>query len=187
MKALYILLVSILLITSTQAQEIYQIEKSESSILIKGTSSLHDWESVAEEFDGAASFLFEEGKLTNIEALSFSVLTESIKSGKRIMDNKTKDALDAKKNPSIIFSFLSIDEVTEDSITVTGSLKLAGVTKEISLTSAYMVSPNSNITVSGVETINMQDYGVNPPTAMMGTLKTGGIVDVEFKITFSKK
>jgi hypothetical protein len=33
----------------------------------------------------------------------------------------------------------------------------------------------------------MQDYGVNPPTPMMGTLKTGGIVDVEFKITFSKK
>ncbi len=187
MKALQILIISLLLFSFTQAQEIYQIEKSESSILIKGTSSLHDWESVAEEFDGAASFLFEEGTLTNIEALSFSVITESIKSGKRIMDNKTKDALDSKKNPSIIFSFLTIDEVTEDSITVTGNLNLAGVTKEISLTGAYLVNPNSNITVSGVETINMEDYGVKPPTAMMGTLKTGGVVDVEFNITFSKK
>ena len=108
MKALYILLVSILLITPTKAQEIYQVLKGESSILIKGTSSLHDWESNAEEFEGSASFKMEEGALTSIEALSFSVITESIKSGKRIMDNKTKDALDAKKHPRISFIFKSL-------------------------------------------------------------------------------
>lgn len=186
MKTLYILLVSIFIITSTQAQETYQLLKSESSILIKGTSSVHDWESTAEEFDGAASFVFEEGALTSLEALSFSVVTESIKSGKRIMDNKTKDALEAKKHPAISYSFLSVEDLTEDSVTVSGTLNLAGVAKEISLTGEYQLGENNTITISGKETIDMEEYGIKPPTAMMGTLKTGKEVDVEFNITFSK-
>lgn len=186
MKVLYILLVSILIISPAKAQEIYQVLKSESSISIKGTSSVHDWESTVEELEGSAAFSMEDGALTSIEALSFSVVTESIKSGKRIMDNKTKDALEAKKYPSIIFTFESLSEVVGDSVTVSGSLNLAGATQEISLTGAYQVGDNGNITITGVETIDMEDYGVKPPTAMMGTLKTGKEVDVEFNITFSK-
>lgn len=186
MKTLYILLVSILLITTSKAQEIYQVVSSESSILIKGTSSLHEWESNAEQFEGSASFITENGALTNIEALSFSVVTESIKSGKRIMDNKIKDALDAKKHALITFSFSKIEEVSGDSITVSGNLSLAGISKEISLTGAYQVEANGNITISGMEPIDMEDYGIKPPTAMMGTLKTGKDVEVEFQITFSK-
>ncbi|GAB5408576.1 MAG: hypothetical protein BalsKO_09410 [Balneolaceae bacterium] len=185
MKALYILLVSILLIAPSYAQEIYKVLQNESSITIKGTSSVHDWESTVEVFKGSASFITEDGALISIDALNFSVVTESIKSGKRIMDNKTKGALEAKKHPKILFKFESIEEVVGDSLTINGSLTLAGVSNEISLTGSYQVGTNGVISVSGVQNINMEDYGIKPPTAMMGTLKTGKEVDIEFNVTFS--
>lgn len=186
MKVLYILIVSFLLIIPTQAQDIYQVSQSESSVTIKGTSSVHDWESTAEQFEGSAAFTTEDGVLIGIETLNFSVATESIKSGKRIMDNKTKNALKAKKHPAIMFNFQSLEQVIGDSLTVNGSLTIAGVTKEIILTSAYQVGENGIISVSGIENINMEDYGIKPPSAMMGTLKTGKEVEIEFTITFSR-
>lgn len=186
MKAFFLICISFLLATSISAQEIYKVVVDESSMIIKGTSSIHEWESDVEEFDGAVAFNFTDGVLDNISQLELSVVTTSIKSGKRIMDGKIKDALEAKKFPTIDFTFTSMEELTGDSVSVTGNLTLVGVTKEISLTAAYQVGENGNITITGSEGIDMSEYGVAPPTAMMGTLKTGKDVDIEYLITLSK-
>ncbi|MBO6524697.1 MAG: YceI family protein [Balneolaceae bacterium] len=186
MKVLYVFLVFILTITSATAQESYSVNNETSTILIKGTSSVHDWESNAEEFTGSAIFTITEGDLQSIENLAFSVNAQSIKSGKRIMDNKTKDALDAKKNPQITFEFLSLEEIKNDTVKVNGNLTMAGVTKEIMLTGAFQIEDDGSILVSGNQPIDMENYSIQPPTAMMGALKTGKDVDVEYRINFLK-
>lgn len=184
MKVLRFFLVLFLPTSFAFAQQSYQVSTEESSLIIKGTSSLHDWESKVEEFSGSALFLVDGTSIELIEELSFSAVTESIKSGKRVMDKKTRGALDAKNHPQIEFAFSSIVEGTEDSLKVTGTLTLAGVTNEITVNGAYQLDEDGSIIISGLVPINMEDYGVKPPTAMMGTLKTGKDVQVEYQIRF---
>ncbi|MFV1884434.1 MAG: YceI family protein [Balneola sp.] len=186
MKVLYIFLVSFILISSAVAQQSYSISTNESSVVVKGTSSAHDWESNAEDFTGSAIFTITDGVMESLEALSFSIKAESIKSGKRIMDNKTKDALDAKDHPQITFEFISLEGIDNDTVWVKGNLSLAGVTNEVMLTGVYELGENGSVWVSGSQPVDMEGYNIKPPTAMMGALKTGKDVNVEYRIKFSQ-
>lgn len=186
MKSLSTILLIVLINLPVFSQSTYTLNEENSKIVVLGTSSVHDWESNAEKFTGEASVAVTDGLITSIESLTVTVKADQVKSGKRVMDNKTKDALDAKNNPDIVFSLTGIQEVTDDSLTVTGTLTLAGVTKNIEMEAAYTLNSDGSFTVNGIESIDMEVYGIKPPTAMMGALKTGKDVDVKFDVTFTK-
>ena len=100
------------------------------------------------------------------------------------MDRKTRGALKEGDYPNIFFSYNEVIEQTPDSITIAGNLDLAGTSQPIEVTASYFVLEDGSLNVVGIQEINMRDYGINPPTAMMGTLKTGEIVNVEFDLIF---
>ncbi len=184
MKVLRFILILIFPFPFAFAQETYTVVPGESSLIIKGTSSLHDWESRVEDFSGSGVFFMSGSMIERVEGLIFSAVTESIKSGKKVMDRKTRGALDAKNYPQIEFAFSSIEKTGEDTLQVAGTLSLAGVTNEITVSGAYQVEEDGSIIISGLVPINMEDYGVKPPTAMVGTLKTGKDVEVEYQMRF---
>ncbi len=186
MKFLALILTSILLITPAMAQTNYSLDKANSTMMVTGTSSVHDWESDVESFSGTATITSAENVIESIDLLKVDVVAESVKSGKRIMDNKTKDALDVENNPTITFAFTDVEEVTANSVTVAGKLTLAGVTKDITLTGEYAYNTDGSLWITGSQPVVMSDYGIKPPTAMMGALKTGDEVNVEFNIRFSQ-
>jgi hypothetical protein len=57
------------------------------------------------------------------------------------------------------------------------------VTKRIQLTFAGTHTGNK-ITIKGSKELNMNDFKIKPPTAMMGTLKTGEQITVSFQLNF---
>ncbi|MFN1836137.1 YceI family protein [Balneola sp. MJW-20] len=172
------------LISSPLIAQTYTIAQPESEVTISGTSTLHDWESVAEEFTGEATFTMEDGSLTGIQSLVFTVVVDQIKSGKGMMDKKTKGALKEKKNPEITFNLSEVSEMSADSIMANGELTIAGVTKTVQIKAAYMVNDDGSVTFNGTQPINMTDYEVDPPTAMLGSIKTGEDVQVHFAAKF---
>ncbi len=187
MKFLSIILWGLLLSFSASAQNGYALLLDSSSVVIKGTSSLHDWESNAEVIQGTSTLTIDEtGALTTISELVFNVEVESIKSGKSIMDGKTYGALKAKKHPQILFSLTEVSEITADSIFATGELTIAGKTKTVELAATYLVGEDGSLKVIGSEKILMTDYGMKPPKAMLGTLKTGDEVEVVYNVTYQK-
>jgi polyisoprenoid-binding protein YceI len=107
----------------------------------------------------------------------------SIESGKNLMNSKTYEALKAKDHPNITFQFKEMLALSETEIKVLGSLSIAGVTKEIELLANYILN-DQEITISGLYPLNMRDFGIDPPTAMMGSIKTGELVDLSYDITF---
>lgn len=186
MKNAYLIFISLLLISPVLAQPTHSLSGDSNILIIKGTSSVHDWESTAEKIYGEAILILNEGKLEGIKILSFSVETKSIQSGKRIMDSKTKDALKEKEHSLISFNLTEVVEITTDSITVFGTLSLAGMNQKITLNAAYKIEEGGNLKVTGVKPIDMEEFGVNPPSAMLGALKTGKDVEVDYSITFQK-
>jgi polyisoprenoid-binding protein YceI len=161
--------------------------KSESSVSIKGTSSLHDWEEKVLQFDCDVQVQTQGDKLIKIDVGKFKCNVKSIESGNSIMNSKTHDALKAETYPELKFVLKTVDKLSIEngkySCVVIGDINIAGVTKSISfpITGAFV---NNTFKVKGSTLINMPDFGVVPPTALMGTLKTGKEITIHFSLSF---
>lgn len=180
MKYISLLIVSFFIYTSAVAQATFTVSQDESSITVKGTP--HSWESNANEFEGEGSFILTEGAFEGIESLTITVQADEIDGGKRKMNSLTREALEVKDHPLITFSLNSLNEVTEDSVTVSGTLTMAGETRDIQLKAAYTINADGSLTVSGTQPIDMETYDVEPPRFMF--MKVGKDVDVDYNVKF---
>ena len=171
----------------SQAQT-FELKSDVSTLKVEGTSNLHDWQIVAEKQKGKLLVEGADGKLTKIKELEFSVTAESLKSGKSAMDKNTYKALKTDKNKQITFKLTkvnSIDCATANSCkaSVTGNLTIAGRTKPIDMLFEMKIY-GTKILLIGSKTLKMTDFGVDPPTALFGTITTGDEITIKFESSF---
>ncbi len=83
-------------------------------------------------------------------------------------------------------TFVTID-TSEYSIVARGYLAIAGVTKPAILHCTARVNWDGSISVGGTTTLNMTDFGITPPTFMLGAMKTGTVVTINFALMFVRK
>ncbi len=180
-----ILAISFPLLSSGQAKA--KLILPESKVSVRGTSSMHDWEVAVEKYE--VEFLLkhtDNGKISisNIRA-AFS--GASVTSDNSIMTGKARDALKVKEHPEIVFISDRAENVVRNegkiSGTLIGKLSLGGVSKSIDIVFTGNIKGDS-IHISGSEEVNMADYGIKPPTALLGTLKTGEKVTIELQLRF---
>lgn len=159
---------------------------SNMSLSIKGTSSLHDWEMKSSKGKCEVEFVIgANDKITAINSLKFDLDPTSIKSEYTMMDNNTYKALKTKSYKSISFVLASGTVTQTDAVSyvvkVLGNLTIAGKTQKIDLAAtAKYNSADKSFTVNGSKKLKMTDYGVDPPTAMLGTIKTGNDITISF-------
>lgn len=185
-----LMLLSLFLIAglqTTAAQE-KKVSLSESSLTVFGTSNVHDWDVKANEIQSSGVFVMEEGALKDIERLTLTIPTEGLKSGKSGMDKNTYKALNSDKHKNIVYRLTKVNKVTASGtnkykVETSGSLAINGVTKTVSLTFDTTVNGNA-VTLKGKTTFPMTQYDVKPPTALMGTIKTGDEVTIDFDVTY---
>lgn len=164
--------------------------QANSDIKIEGTSNIHDWEMEATSKAGGLAIETENGKLSAIKNLQVSIPAESLRSGKSGMDKNAYKALNTDKHKNIEFKLKEVKKIEETGnntykITTTGNLIINGTSKEIPLVLTAKMN-GSNIELTGEHKLNMTQYKVDPPTALMGTVKTGEEITVKFKTNFSK-
>ena len=168
----------------------YNLNNKSSNLVVEGTSNIHDWTLDAESTSGTISVEMDEAKLEEINALRFTVEAEALKSGKSGMDKNTYKALNTDKHKKITYQLKSVKDISQTStgnykIKTTGSLEIAGVKKDIALNFNLATSPGK-IILTGEHNLKMTDYGVEPPTAMFGTISTGDNVKIKFETHFIK-
>ena len=184
------ILIAVLLLSFGVNAQSYKLNNEASDLKIDGTSNIHDWTINAENTSGVLTAEFDEGKLEEIEKLQFTVVSESLMSGKSGMDKNTYKALDTDKYKEITYNLKkvnTIEKISGDTYKVksTGSLQIAGTKKNINL-NFDLKSKNDQIILIGEHKLNMTDYGVEAPTAMFGTIKTGEEVVIKFETQFNK-
>ena len=187
-KKWFLLLMIVAPIYNVFAQE-SKVVLAESKLKVLGTSNLHDWEIDAKAMSGKSTMTIEAGNLKAIKNLDFAVEVEQLKSGKNGMDNNTFKALNSKTYKSINYKLVSVTKITETSdgnftVETQGDLIISGVSKRINQTFTVKIIGKKAI-FSGKTKIDMTVYGVKPPTALMGTIKTGKDVTVDFKVTYN--
>jgi len=186
--AIFLLLVTP---TATMAQSAYKLNTNTEQILkVSGTSNVHDWTMTSTGIESQGVFKFKNGgELTGLSGFTFTVLSKSLKSGKSSMDGRTYKSIKADQFPKIIYvlkSAVVTQKGEKYNIAATGNLTIAGVTQSISILVIATVNPNKSITIHGSEKLELTDYQIDPPSFMLGAMKVGNDLVIQFDLTYSK-
>lgn len=163
-----------------------RLSLKENSLKIKGTSTLHDWESNAEK---SSAFIVLNNKDTQIEKLNLVVDVASIKNskGSSIMDKLTRKALKESEFPKITYEFVDAEILENQSdklkLKLMGDLTIAGKTNKVSIVTSINKT-GSNVVLTGTHELKMTAYNIEPPKALFGTVQTGDEITIEFEVKF---
>jgi hypothetical protein len=156
------------------------------NLLVSGTSMLHDWDMKSAKGTCICIFSFNnKGEMTGLSSLKFTTPAESLKSGHTGMDNNAYKALNTGAYPTISFMLVNAI-VNKDSILCNGNLTIAGVTNVETFSASYRINKDKSITISGAKKLVMSDFKIEPPSFMMGTIKTGNEINFKFDLTLSR-
>jgi polyisoprenoid-binding protein YceI len=175
--------------TSTPVKNAYTLS-ADYAITINGTSNLHNWDEKVKTVTGQGIVNFIDETSFDLESINIKMDVHSIKSDMgSIMNNNTYKALKADANPQIIFTLTTpIKSIqtksAEKTISAKGNLTIAGVTKVVDMQVKISMPEHGKLIFEGFQTIQMTDYGIKPPVALFGTLKTGDAITINFKTNF---
>ncbi len=167
----------------------FQLDNPASTLLINGSSSLHDWEMVATKISGTIEVSTADLEIKTIHSLSMSVDAKSLDGGKKGMNKDAFEALKAGTYENITFEFLELQEINCSpevcQLNLRGNLTVAGTSRIIEVTCDADLSENK-IKLSGRKALKMTDFNVKPPKAFLGLLKADDDVTVEFELEFEE-
>lgn len=166
------------------AQDQYKLA-GKPELKVKGTSTLHDWEMTSAQAQGKAELVLEGTTLRNVRSASVTLKTESIKSGTSKMDEIAYETLKAGKFPNIVFTLTSFRNLDNKRGLAAGTLTIAGTTKPVTF-NVETSAKTGLVQVTGEANIKFTDFGIKPPTALLGTVKTGNDLKLIIKANFQQ-
>lgn len=188
-----------LLASTARAQETSRVAvAAESKLWIEGTSNLHGWACRTQELDAtveldaAAAALLSVAPPKALKRVQVKVPVKSLKCGHGAMDNNLYKALNADATPEISYIMATFEAVageTKDSFSLktVGTLTVAGKERSISMEIVATRLADGTVKATGMVPIKMTDFGIKPPTAIFGRLKTGDDIKVNFELTVGAK
>ncbi|MDQ2664604.1 MAG: YceI family protein [Gemmatimonadota bacterium] len=119
-----------------------------------------------------------------IRALRITVPADKLECGNGTMNEHMRKAIKLNDNPIIEFTMSGYDvSKGADGVsgTLTGTLKLGGVTKSISIPAAAKADGGA-LHVTGAYELKMSDFDLTPPSLMFGRIKVRDDLTVKFDV-----
>ena len=185
--------------TAAAAQETARVAVApDSKLWIDGTSNLHDWSCKADkieanvDLDKAAAAQLDAAPPKALKRVEVKVPVKALKCGHGAMDNNLYKALNADATPDVTYilaTFEAAPGATSDTFTLktVGSLNIGGKENQLAMDVTATRMPDGTVVAKGTVPIKMTDYGIKPPTALFGRLKTGDEVKVNFELSIGAK
>ena len=162
----------------------------QSRIWLDGTSTVRAFTCSARELEaevtttGASAVSAIAGGQKAVSAAVVRVPAAKLDCGNGKMNEHMLKALKATENPVIAYKVATYEIARVDGAiqsTLSGTLTLGGVEKPL-VVIAKVREEGGMLRVSGTQKVAMSDFGLKPPTLMMGTLKVGNEVTVGFDL-----
>jgi polyisoprenoid-binding protein YceI len=97
--------------------------------------------------------------------------------------------MEAEKYPTVKYSTTQASIVSSDAtkavVKTIGKLVVHGIEKVVSF-NVNLTKTANGMEVKGIANVNMKDHGIDPPTMMLGTIKTGKDVKIGFDLDLTK-
>jgi polyisoprenoid-binding protein YceI len=118
-----------------------------------------------------------------VEAFEVTIPAKSLASEKDGLDKNMHKALKADEHPEITFKLLRFENrpAPATGLRAIGVLRVAGVDRQVAIDIATE-RKDAALLVKGTLALLMTDWGIEPPKAMMGMLKTDPKVTITFDV-----
>ncbi|HMA21532.1 MAG TPA: YceI family protein [Gemmatimonadaceae bacterium] len=156
----------------------------ESRIWLEGTSTVRSFKCNATKVDVAVVAETEQGPAEMVKSASLVVPVAQLDCGNGTMNEHMRKALKAQANPQITWKMTSYT-VQGANVVINGTLTIAGKENPIELRGTG-TAENSTIRFKGSKQFKMTEYGVKPPSLMLGTMKVGDQITVSFDLVLSE-
>lgn len=158
-----------------------------SRIWVEGTSTVHDWSCDADQVSATLDGTASSGALSSISALTVTTPVAGMDCDNRTMNGKLRDALGTSP---IRFTLTNarVGSATNGRFLVEadGRLTIHGTTRAQRVRASGRALSGGRFQFTGEVPVTMSQFGVDPPRAMAGALRTGDRVTVKFDVTAAR-
>lgn len=173
-------------------RQVYEIRPA-SQIILNGSSNVNSFTFSSAtivgqgHIDTSAQTMDAGDQIRQAVDAFFKVEVNTFDSGNSRMNRDMYDALKAEEHPYIEFELLSLQferyiSPSEALFSAHGALRVAGVEKSISLQVTVVQLESELYHLQGCKEIQMTDYNVEPPKALLGLVQARDQLTVEFNI-----
>ena len=156
----------------------------DSRLWLEGTSTVRSFKCTANKVDASAIGEPTAAPAEIVKSASLVVPVSQLECGNKTMNEHMRKALKAEQFQQISWKMTSYD-VQGTAVTVDGKLTIAGKENAIQLKGTG-TADNGLIRFKGSKQFKMTEYGVKPPSLMLGTMKVGDAVTVSFDLVLSE-
>jgi polyisoprenoid-binding protein YceI len=169
-----------------------------SQLQIEGASSLNSFTCLAGEIKGSGTMMAaSRGADMNAKGVTLTIPIKHLDCQNRRMNSDLNDALKGDAFPNIHFKLIAVEPIPSSdpqnatgpssqarshTVKALGSLSLAGVTKTVSVEVEGYTDSSGKIHGMGAVPFLMTDFGVTPPTALLGLVKARNEITIRFHL-----
>lgn len=157
-----------------------------SRVWVDGTSTTRSWHCESTRAEGsAAAATTELAQLSRAGRAEITVPVATLDCRNNTMNGHMRNALKADQAPEIRFraSSVQVTPTSADAGTaeMQGTLTIAGADRPVTI-NGTVARENGQIRVRGSKRITMTEWGVRPPSLMLGTMKVNPAATVGFDV-----
>lgn len=196
-KIIAILVALTFVFSAAMAQDLTLVLSDVAEFKIDGDSNLRKWE--ADATDIKATLILtdvEELTLENFTTESFSsfditIAVAGIDTDTGRLTSNLRNYLKGDEFPHITFSLNQIHEIEHQNekavIKAEGTITAAGVENTVNLTVDTYLNNNGTLRFTGTQDMLMTDFDIDPPTALLGTVRAADEIQIIFDVTLARQ
>lgn len=181
-----------------QAQTTKMGVRPDSKVTVAGSSNVHEWACASTAFSATIELdsSYAVKPLTSvakpITKVVVNIPVKSLKCGHGKMDDNMYKALKANEFPEIKYVLgtytVNASETTAEKLSAItkGEITVAGKTVNVEIPITAVRTAGGAMTGEGTAKLLITDFGIKPPVAMLGTLRTRNEITVTFKILLDR-
>lgn len=173
-------------------ERIWDVE-NKSRLVIKGESNVNSFSCEVDRYYSADRlrlhstskpyFRFSDNRIV-INLMEFDC-------GRKLLTRDFRQTLNADTHPEIVISFLTLNRLPQKHLSdekIPGILRItiAGVTKEVMIRFDININYNGTIYLKGEKNFLFSDFGLEPPSKMMGLINVKNELEVLFDLVMKE-
>lgn len=165
----------------------------ESKLSIKGKSNVNEFSCQAEhdlQQDSLNYFYQVSGDTVTVNGVLLALEIDQFDCGKRAINRDFRSTLKFKEYPfiEIILNELVLadpsDIIPEEALV---TIRIAGVERKYTVPLQSFSSSEDHFVVGGNKILHMTDFGLTPPSPMLGLIKVDDELDIEFDLVIRRQ
>lgn len=163
-------------------------QDAEADISISGTSTVRNWTcevTAPVEVEPGGSGPEAPGFPDGVQSATVTVPVEDIECPEEEMEEHLREAMRVEEFPEIVFQLEEYTLPGDNTARMTGTMSILDTSNQIEI-EATLEPTDQGVRVSGETSLDMTEYGVEPPTVMLGMLEVGPEVTLDFSTNVSR-